>query len=108
MSGSNSIDFNALKADVQMAQQTGRKMISMHIDEAISLLMRAECLLKYQSSIPFKIGFCCPEDVHRMMQGELHQVGLRRKKGTRYRIEVLVQSLPDGSKHKVDDDGIPV
>lgn len=105
MSGSNSIDFNALKAEAAIAQQSDRKMCTIPTNELISLLMRAECLAKYQSAIPFKIGFCCPEDVHRMMQGELHQVGLRRKKGSRYRVEVLVQSLPDGSKLKVIDDG---
>lgn len=108
MSGSNTIDFNALKAEAAMAQQSERKMCTIPTNELISLLMRAECLQKYQSAIPFKIGYCCPEDVHKLMQGELHQVGLRRKKGSRYRIEVLVQSLPDGSKRKVDDDGMPV
>lgn len=35
-----------------------------------------------------------------MMQGDLHQVGIRRRKGSKYRIEVRVQSLPSGKKDR--------
>lgn len=94
----SNIDLDALNAEVQMAQQTGRKFCSVAVGELTSLLMRAAELKRIQGVVPFKVGFCCPEDVHRMLQGELHQVGLRRKKGTKYRIEVLVQSLPDGQR----------
>jgi hypothetical protein len=92
------IDLDALNAEVQMAQQTGRKFCSVSVGELTSLLMRAAELKKIQGVVPFKIGWCCPEDIHRMLQGELHQVGLRRRKGPKYRIEVLVQSLPDGQR----------
>jgi hypothetical protein len=92
------IDLDALNAEVQMAQQTGRKFCSVAVGELTSLLMRAAELKKIQGVVPFKIGWCCPEDVHKMLQGELHQVGLRRRKGSKYRIEVLVQSLPDGQR----------
>ena len=94
----SNIDLDALNADVQMAQQTGRTMCQIHVGELTSLLMRAAELKRIQGVVPFKVGFCCPEDVHKMLQGELHQVGLRRKKGPRYCIEVLVQSLPDGQR----------
>ena len=94
----SNIDLDALNADVQMAQQTGRTMCQIHVGELTSLLMRAAELKRIQGVVPFKVGFCCPEDVHKMLQGELHQVGLRRRKGSKYRIEVLVQSLPDGQR----------
>lgn len=100
----SNVDLNALKADVQMAQQTGRKMCSIHVDELTSLLMRADALAQVQSFIPFKIGYCYPEDVHLLMQGELHRVGLSRKKGPKYSIEVLVYSLPSGKKKDVTVD----
>ena len=96
------IDFDHLKADVQMAQQTGRKMCSIHIDELMSLLSRADALAKVQKFIPFRIGFVYPEDVHLLMQGELHRIGLSRKKGPKYTTEVLVYSLPSGQKNRVD------
>lgn len=94
----SNIDLNALRAEAQMAQQSGRKMVTIHIDEFMSLLSRADALAKAQEFIPFKIGYCYPEDVHLLMQGELHRVGLSRKKGPRYSLEVLVHSLPDGRK----------
>jgi hypothetical protein len=92
------IDLDALNADVQMAQQTGRKFCSVAVGELTSLLMRAAELKKIQGMAPIRIGWCCPEDVHKMLQGELHQVGLRRKKGSKYRIEAFAQSLPDGQR----------
>lgn len=98
------IDFDALKADVQMAQQTGRKMCSIHVDELMSLLSRADNLAKVQEFIPFKIGYCYPEDVHLLMQGQLHRVGLSRKKGPKYSLEVLVHSLPSGRNKSVDEE----
>lgn len=104
MRASSNIDFTALKADVQMAQQTGRKMCSIHVDELMSLLTRADTLAKVQEFIPFKIGYCYPDDVHKLMQGELHRVGLSRKKGPKYCLEVLVHSLPDGSKKETTVD----
>lgn len=94
------IDIDALNAEVQMAQQSNRKMCMVPIGELTSLLMRAEELRKVQELVPFKIGYCCPEDVHKMMQGDLHQVGIRRRKGSKYRIEVRVQSLPSGKKDR--------
>lgn len=92
------IDLNALRAEAQMAQQANRKMVTIHVDELMSLLSRADAMAAAQEFIPFKIGYCWPEDVRRLMQGELHRVGLSRKKGPKYCLEVLVQSLPDGRK----------
>lgn len=94
------IDLNALQADVQMAQQTGRKMCTIPTGELDSLLRRAETLASVQSMIPFKIGFICPDDVHLMLQGEKFRVGLQRTKGPRYNVEALVMYLPDGRKNK--------
>lgn len=94
----SNIDLDALNAEVQMAQQTGRKFCSVAVGELTSLLMRAAELKKIQGMAPFKIGFCDPNDVHKMLQGELYRVGLSRKKGSRYNVEVLVQSLPDGQR----------
>lgn len=96
------IDINAIKAEVQMAQQTGRKMCSIHIDELMSLVMRADELAKVQGLVPFKIGYCNPDDIHKILRGELFRAGVQLKKGPKYRIEVLVQSLPDGSKNAID------
>lgn len=94
-----SIDINALKAEVQLAQQSGRKMCMVPTGELDSLLRRAETMVSVQNLIPFKIGFACQDDVHRMLQGELFRVGLQRTKGPRYNVEVLVQSLPCGKKN---------
>lgn len=94
----SNVDLNALKADVQMAQQTGRKMCSVHVDELTSLLMRADALAKVQDMIPMRVGYAYAEDVHLMMQGEKFRIGLQRKKGPRYSTEVLVYSLPSGKK----------
>lgn len=98
------IDLDHLRADVQMAQQTGRKMVSMHIDEAMSLLSRADNLAKVQAMVPFRIGWICPEDVHELMRGKLGRVGLSLRKGPRYRVEALVYSLPDCREDSVDEE----
>jgi len=100
--GSNTIDLNALNAELQMAQQSGRKMCTIHVDELMSLLARAEALTRVQEFVPFKVGYCYPEDVHRLMQGELHRVGLSRKRGPKYTTEVLVYHLPSDKKSALD------
>lgn len=99
-----SIDINALKAEVQMAQQSGRKMCTIPTSELDSLLSRATELAKVQDMIPMRIGFACQEDVHLMMQGEKFRIGLQRKKGPRYQVEVLCAYLPDGRRNapKID------
>lgn len=99
------IDLNALRADVQMAQQTGRKMCTLSTGELDSLLARAALLESVQGMIPFSIGWACAEDVHLMIQSKKFRIGLQRTKGPKYNLQVLVQSLPSGrSKHgaKVD------
>lgn len=98
------IDLDALKADVQMAQQTGRKMCSIHVDELTSLLARSDNLAKFQGAIPFHIGWVCPEDVRELMHGRLGRVGLSLRKGPRYRIEALVYSLPGVDQESVDEE----
>lgn len=98
-----SIDLNALEAEMQMAQQTGRKMCSVHVSELASLLMRARELEKVQHMVPIQAGFVWPEDLHRLKCGELHRIGLSRKKGPKYCLEVRVQSLPSMKKAPVED-----
>lgn len=97
------IDLDALRADVQMAQQTDRKMCTIHVDELMSLLIRADTLAKVQEFIPFSIGWACPEDVHLMIQSKKFRIGLQRTKGPKYCLQVLVQSLPNGRKKSVDE-----
>jgi hypothetical protein len=92
------IDLNALRAEVQMAQQSGRKMCTIATDELDSLLSRAVTLATVQDMIPMRIGFAAQEDVHLMMQGEKFRIGLQRKKGPRYQVEVLCAYLPDGRR----------
>lgn len=98
------IDIDALRADVQMAQQTGRKMCTVSTSELDSLLSRAVMLAKVQDMIPMRIGYAYAEDVHLMMQGEKFRIGLQRKKGPRYQVEVLCHYLPDGRRNapKID------
>lgn len=92
----SNIDLDALNAEVQMAQQTGRKFCSVSVGELTSLLMRAAELKRIQGMTPIRVGFCRPDDVHLMMQGEMYKCGIRRKKGPQYWLEVLVPSLPAG------------
>jgi len=92
----STIDLDALRADVQMAQQTGRKMCTVSVAELDSLLCRARELAKVQDMIPMRVGYAYAEDVHLMMRGEKFRIGLQRKKGPRYQIEVLCNYLPDG------------
>lgn len=94
-----SIDLNILRAEVQMAQQTGRKMCTIATAELDSLLSRAVELAKVQSMIPLRIGYAYQEDIHLMMQGEKFRIGLQRKKGPRYQVEVLCHYLPDGRRN---------
>lgn len=96
------IDLDVLGAELQMAQEQGRKMCTIPTSDLMSLLMRAKELAKVQSMVPFKIGYIYPEDVHRLMSGELHRVGLSRKRGPKYNTEVLAQFMPSNFKSKID------
>lgn len=96
------IDLDVLGAELQMAQEQGRKMCTIPTTDLMSLLMRAKELAKVQSMVPFKIGYCWPEDVHRLMKGELHRVGLSRKRGPKYNTEVMAQFMPSNFKSKID------
>lgn len=100
-----SLDIIALQAEVQMAQQQGRKMCTLPTGELDSLLSRAALLSSIQGMVPFSIGWACPEDVHLMIQSKKFRIGLQRTKGPRYNLQVLVQSLPSGrSKNGVKID----
>jgi len=92
------IDFDALKAEASMAHQSGRKMCMVHVDELVSLLVRAEELIKVQSMIPIRVGYCAAEELHKILRGELYRGGIQRKKKGRHTIEMLALWLPDGSK----------
>lgn len=96
------VDLDALNAELQMAQEQGRKMVTIPTTDLMSLLMRAKELAKVQSMVPFKIGYCWPEDVQRLMRGELHRVGLSRKRGPRYSTEVLAKFIPQKTESTVD------
>lgn len=96
------VDLDALNAELQMAQEQSRKMVTIPTADLMSLLMRAKELAKVQSMVPFKIGYVWPEDVQRLMRGELHRVGLSRKRGPRYNTEVLAQFMPSNFKSKID------
>jgi len=98
MRSSSSIDFTALKAEASMAHQSGRKMVTIHVDELVSLLVRAEELLKVQSMIPIRVGYCAADELHKILRGELYRGGIQRKKKGRHTIEMLALWLPDGSK----------
>lgn len=92
------INLDLIEAELQMAQQTGRKMCAVPTTELMSLLMRARELEKVQSMVPLQAGFLWPEDLHRLKCGELHRIGLARKKGPRYCLEARVQYLPSNMK----------
>lgn len=92
------INLDVLEAEMQMAQQTGRKLCTISTVELMSLLMRARELEKVQSMVPIQAGFLWPEDLHRMKCGELHRIGLSRKRGPRYCLEARVQYLPSKVK----------
>lgn len=97
MRGSGKIDFTALKAEAAMAHQAGRKMVALHVDELISLIVRAEELKKVQDMLPVPVGFCRPGELHHMIQGKRFLANLRRKKNAEFSIQMLASYLPDGS-----------
>jgi hypothetical protein len=99
--GSSKIDFNALKAEASMAHQSGRKMVTIHVDELVSLLVRAEELIKVQSMLPVPVGFCRPGELHALLQGKRFLANLRRKKNDDFSIQMLATYLPDGSQKEV-------
>jgi len=94
----SAVDLNALEAEMQMAQQSGRKMCMVHVGELASLLMRARELERIQYMVPIQAGFLWPEDLARMKRGDIHRIGLSRKKGPRYCLEARVQYLPKAKK----------
>jgi hypothetical protein len=101
MRGSNKIDIIALKAECAMAHQSGRKLCSVPVDELVSLLDRAEALLKVQSMLPVPVGFCRPGELHALLQGKRFLANLRRKKNAEFSIQMLATYLPDGSQKEV-------
>lgn len=94
------IDLDAIQAEVAMAQQASRKMVTLPVGDVISLLYRARELAKVQDFIPFRVGYAQKDDVHLMMQGKKYRIGLQRKKGVRYQVEVLCHYLPDGTRNE--------
>ncbi len=102
------LDLDALQAEMAMAQQTGRKMCSVHVNDLHSLITRALELAKVQNMIPVPVGFCRPAELHQLIQAKRFMINQRRKKNDDFCIQVFAAYLPDGSKPKVDNDGIPV
>lgn len=102
MRASSSIDFTALKAEASMAHQSGRKLVTIHVDELVSLIVRAEELLKVQSMIPVRVGYCAPDELHKLLRAELYRGGIQRKKKGRHTIEMQAVWLPDGSKDSAE------
>lgn len=96
MRGSNKIDFNALKAECSIAHQSGRKMVSVHVDELVSLLVRAEELLKVQGMLPVPVGYCRTSELHSMLQGKRFLANLRRKKNADFCVQMMASALPPG------------
>lgn len=92
------VDLAALKAEASMAHQSGRKMCMVHVDELVSLIVRAEELMKVQNMIPVRVGYCAADELHKLMRAELYRGGIQRKKRGRHTIEMLALWLPDGSK----------
>lgn len=101
MRGSGKIDFNALKAEASMAHQTGRKMVTIHVDELVSLLVRAEELLKVQTMLPTRVGFCQPHKLHEMLSGKRFLANLRRRKNDEFCVEMCAIGLPDDLKNRL-------
>lgn len=101
MRGSGKIDFNALKAEASMAHQSGRKMVTIHVDELVSLLVRAEELIKVQTMLPTRVGFCKPAKLHEMLQGKRFLTNLRRKKNEEFCVEMCAIGLPDDMKNRL-------
>lgn len=107
MSSSRKIDFNALKAEASMAHQSGRKMVTIHVDELVSLLVRAEQLINVQTMLPIPVGFCQPHKLHEMLQGKRFLANLRRKKNEEFSIQMFAAWLPDGSKKAQEKNSLP-
>lgn len=105
--GSSKIDFNALKADCAIAHQSGRKMVTIHVDELVSLLCRAEQLINVQTMLPVPVGFCQPHKLHEMLQGKRFLANLRRKKNEEFSIQMFAAWLPDGSKKAMEKNSLP-
>lgn len=95
------IDLIPLKAELCEARQTGRKFCTIHQDDLQALISKAEEMAKVQAMTPYKVGYCDPNDLHKLLRGELFRTGIQRKKGKQHTIEMMVQWLPDGSKKAV-------
>lgn len=93
------IDLIPIKAELCEARQTDRKFCRIHRDDLQALISKAEEMAKVQAMTPYKVGYCDPNDLHKMLRGELFRTGIQRKKGKQHTIEMMVQWLPDG-RHK--------
>lgn len=91
------IDLLPIKAELCEARQTDRKFCRIHREELQGLISMAEEMKKVQSMIPVRVGYCDPDDLHKLLRGELFRTGIQRKKGTKHTVEMLVRWLPDGS-----------
>ena len=96
------IDLTPIKAELCEARQTDRKFCRIHRDELQALVSKAEEMARVQAMTPFKVGYCDPNDLHKLLRGELFRTGIQRKKGKQHTIEMLVQWLPDGRQKALD------
>lgn len=95
------IDLNALKAEASLAHQTGRKMCLIHVDELVSLIVRAEELKKVQDMIPIRVGYCRPAELHSLIQSKRFFANLRRRKNDEFSIQMCALWLPSDAGNKL-------
>ena len=98
------LELNALKADLCQARSGGHKHLLVHINDLQSLIMRADALAEVQAMVPFKIGWCDPDDLNKIHDGELYRTGIQRKKGKTHTVQMMAQWVPNRTKKPVDDE----
>jgi hypothetical protein len=89
------LDLNPILAELCLARQTNRKMVTIHVDDLQSLISRAQQLMAVQSMIPVRVGYCQPADLHALQDAEKFVIPMRRKKGTRYTVTMCAYWIPD-------------
>lgn len=92
------IDLIPIKAELAEAWQSNRQFCRIHRDELQALVSKAEEMARIQAMIPVRVGYCKPDELHKLLRGELFRGGIQRKKGREHIIEMLASWLPDGSK----------
>lgn len=100
----NELELNALKADLCQARSGGHKHCLVHINDLQSLIMRAEALTQVQAMVPFKIGWCDPDDLNKINEGQLYRTGIQRKKGKTHTVQMMAQWVPKRTQKQVDEE----